>query len=418
MSNDRVKAILVSLGGTPAPIIFSLNHQKPDYICFFVSQESKGSIEKDILCNLDFNPRHHEWIVTPSAESLSECYKAIVQQLPQILKKWEVDPRELIVDYTGGTKTMSVALALATIDNSSNYTYIGGVERTKQGTGIVINGKEKMLHTENPWDELAVAERKEACLLFNRARYVAAANIFSKASERVSPEQKPFFEAMKTLTQGYDLWDRFKHKDATKRLYRSKEVIEAFAAGSGKPEMLSLANALKENISFLEKVQNAQEQRGLLLCYDLLANAKRRAELEDKFDDAIARLYRAIEALAQYRLEFKYGIKTSDVRAAQLPEFLREEYERRYVDEKSSKIKLPLFASYNLLEKCGDELGKRFFAEYEKTLRSILDQRNRSILAHGFDSLKQDPFQKMYTAVLAFAGIEERKLPSFPVLTI
>jgi len=182
--------------------------------------------------------------------------------------------------------------------------------------------------------------------------------------------------------------------------------------------MLNLANALKDNLSFLEKLQNAREQRGLLLCYDLLANAKRRAELEDKFDDAIARIYRAIEALAQFRLGFKYGIKTSDVRPKQIPESLREEYERRYVDEKTSKIRLPLFASYNLLEKHGDELGKRFFAQYENKLRSVLDQRNRSILAHGFDSLKQDTFQKMYAAVLEFAGIEERQMPAFPVLSL
>jgi len=63
-------------------------------------------------------------------------------KLPEILKKWKVEPNHLVVDYTGGTKTMSVALALATIDNSSLYTYIGGAERTKEGVGVVINGKD------------------------------------------------------------------------------------------------------------------------------------------------------------------------------------------------------------------------------------------------------------------------------------
>lgn len=418
MPTKRPKAMIISLGGTPAPLIFSLNQQKPDYICFFVSEESKDSIDKDILPNLDFKPRHHDWIVTSSVENLSECYRAIFQELPQILKKWKIGPKDLVVDYTGGTKTMSVALALATINNSSLYTYIGGVERTKEGLGIVINGKEKMWYTDNPWNELAMTERKEACLLFNRARYSAAAKIFSKSSEMVSQVHKAFFEAMRELAEGYDLWDKFKHKEAKNKLYRSKKIIDAVAAASGKAEMVLLANALKDNLIFLEEVVNAQEKKGLLLCYDLLANAKRRADLEDKFDDAIARIYRAIEALAQFRLGIKYGIKTSDVKAEQIPESLRAEYKRKYFDEKKLKIKLPLFASYNLLEKLGDELGKSFFTHYEKRLWSVLDQRNRSILAHGFDSMKQDTFKKMYSAMLEFAGIEEKQIPAFPVLTL
>jgi len=32
MTTNRTKAILISIGGTPAPTVFSLNHQKPAYI--------------------------------------------------------------------------------------------------------------------------------------------------------------------------------------------------------------------------------------------------------------------------------------------------------------------------------------------------------------------------------------------------
>ena len=94
--NQKTKAILISLGGTPAPLIYSLNHQKPDYICFFVSEESKSSIDKDILPRLDFKPKHHDWIVTPSAESLSECFRVISKELPRILKKWEVESKDVV----------------------------------------------------------------------------------------------------------------------------------------------------------------------------------------------------------------------------------------------------------------------------------------------------------------------------------
>ncbi len=418
MNIKKPKAILVSLGGTPAPITFSLNHQKPEYICFFVSGETRDTIDKDILPNLDFNPRHHDWIVTPSAESLSECYRAIFQELPRILKKWKVEPKDLVVDYTGGTKTMSVALALATIENSSSYTYIGGVERSKEGLGVVINGKERMWHVDNPWDELAVSERREACLLFNKARYSAAAEIFAKTSVRVSQASKAFFEAMQELTEGYDLWDKFRHKEAKAKLYCSRRVIDASAAISDKTEITSLSTALKDNLSFLKELEGTQKQKGLLLCYDLLGNARRRADLEDKFDDAMARLYRAMEAMAQFRLESHHDIKTRNVNIRQIPDVLKEDYKRKYTDEKDERIKLPLFASYQLLKELGDELGKSFFHHYDKELRSILDLRNRSILAHGFNSVKKETFRKMYSVVLMFAGITEEQIPRFPDLML
>jgi len=59
-----------------------------------------------------------------------------------------------VADFTGGTKTMSVALALATVQAVGRYTYVGGTERTKDGPGMVVDGKERMLHQANPWDAL------------------------------------------------------------------------------------------------------------------------------------------------------------------------------------------------------------------------------------------------------------------------
>lgn len=413
-----MKAMIISVGGTPAPIIFSLNHQRPDYICFFVSEESRSIIERDILPGLGFKPRHHYWIITPSAENLSECYRVISKELPQILKKWEVDPKDFIVDYTGGTKTMSVALALATIENSSLYTYIGGVERSKEGIGVVINGKEKMWYLDNPWDEMAVLERKEACLLFNKARYSAAAEVFARTSERVSQRNKAFFKAMWQLTEGYDLWDKFRHKEARKKLYSSRNVIDASAVISDKAEIIALSNALKENLNFLDELQNNKDQKGLLFFYDLLANAKRRADLEDKFDDAMARLYRAMEAIAQFRLESQYGIKTSDVKVKQIPASLKEDYKAKYVDENNGRIKIPLSASYRLLKELGDKYGKSFFQHYDKELKIMLDVRNKSILAHGFYSVKEETFRNMYSVILKFTGISGEQIPEVPALML
>ena len=419
MSAKKPKAILISLGGTPAPLIYSLNHQKPDYICFFVSEESKSSIDRDILPRLDFKPKNHDWIVTPSAEILSECFRVISQELPRILKKWQVDLKDLIVDYTGGTKTMSVALALATIQFASTFTYVGGIDRTKDGLGIVINGKEKMWYVDNPWDEIAVIERKEAALLFNKARYSSAAAAFSRISEKVSENNRPFFQALKTFSEGYDFWDRFQHKEAKRKLFSIRDILSAYALGKADRSFEPTMGKFKKNLQFLGEIENNNnEKRRLLQCYDLIANAQRRAELEKKYDDAVARLYRVLEALAQHQLDSKYGIKTSNVHLNDLPDFLKEEYKRKYFDPGEGKMKLPLYASYQLLKELNDELGHNFFEKYERNIKLILDLRNKSILAHGFNSVKEETCQKMVNVLVNFMGIKEEDLPQFPVLSL
>jgi CRISPR-associated protein (TIGR02710 family) len=410
----RIRAMIVSVGGTSAPVIHSLNHSKPEFVCFFVSRESKKMLEQEILPNLLFKPIFSDLIITQNAELLTDCYSILKNNLPNILEKWEVVPSEVCVDYTGGTKTMSVALALATIDNSCCYSYVGGDERSKGGVGVVVNGKEKMRFLENPWDEIAYSAQKEASILFNKARYASAAEVFEKCLDRIGKEKKPFFKALVEMVRGYELWDCFKHKDARVKLYRCKDMISTYAFGSDKKESKALSKKVEENLNFLDRLQESPKFYFL----DLLANAKRRANLEKKFDDAVARLYRAIEVLAQAELKEEFGINTSDVKAEKTPEKVREEFMIKYKDKKDQKIKIPLFASYQLLYELKSSLAGEFFKYYEVEIRPLLNIRNQSILAHGFNAVNEDSFQKLFRSVVKFSGTKEEEIPEFPALNI
>jgi CRISPR-associated protein (TIGR02710 family) len=415
--SKRTRAMVVSVGGTAAPVIYSLNHSKPEYICFFISKQSKRMLEEEVLPGLSFKPRFYDFIITPNAELLLDCYSVVSKNLPEMLEKWEVDVKDVCVDYTGGTKTMSVALALATIEHSCCYSYVGGDERSKGGVGVVVNGKEKMWFLENPWDEIALSAKRDASILFNKARYASAAEVLEKCVERVGKDKKPFLKALAEMVRGYELWDRFKHKEAKVRLYRCKDIIGSFALGSQRREILSLVKSLEENLEFLE---NLLSTRAPSRCYflDLLANARRRATLEKKFDDAVARLYRAIEVLAQTELKEKFGIETSDVRREKLPERLREEFCSKYQDKRDQKIRTPLYASYQLLKEFGAPLAEAFFKYYEKDIRPLLDVRNHSILAHGFNAVDEDTFEKLLLSIMKFSETGKGDLPEFPLLNI
>lgn len=412
MTQQNSKAVLVSVGGSPQPLIISLNRQMPEYVCFFVSEATKVSTEEDILPKLDYKPRHWDWIITPSPEGLSECYKEITYKLPSILQKWGIGSDNLVVDYTGGTKTMSVAVTLATIEDSSSYSYVGGMERSKDGVGVVVDGKEKMWFLDNPWNEIAFVARKKAYILFNKARYAAASEVLAEAEKKVGENHKPFFNALKDMTNGYDLWDSFKHKEACQRLYKCRDIIKTYSISDKKVD--SLATVLLQNISFLDKLKCNEE----LLHYDLIANAMRRAELENKYDDAVARLYRAIEAIAQCRLQSSHQINSANVKEEQIPESIRSDYAVKYRDDKDNKIKLGMYASYLLLKELGDPLGESFSEIYDREIRGLLDIRNSSILAHGFVSVKAETYEKLLSIILGFSGIKKEDLPQFPILEL
>jgi len=264
-----------------------------------------------------------------------------------------------------------------------------------------------MLYLANPWDKLAVAEEGRIALYFNSARYSSALEVVKELKGKVTEGRRPFYELLEDLIAGYDLWDKFKHKSALPLLNKGLDRLRAYVAGDRK--MGWLLEKVDENARFLREVQKDEE----LLVPDLLANAKRRAELEGKYDDGVARLYRALEMAMQVRLK-RYGIDPSRAEPGDIPEGLREEFVRRYSRE-DGRLKLGLEAGYEVLEALGDELGRRF-SEGRRRLRSWTNRRNESILAHGKRPVSEEDFKGFYEFSLEFLGIDEGKLPSFPEL--
>jgi CRISPR-associated protein (TIGR02710 family) len=129
------------------------------------------------------------------------------------------------------------------------------------------------------------------------------------------------------------------------------------------------------------------------LLVDLWANALRRLD-EGRFIDAVARLYRLAELIAQFRLLRRFEIDTSDVEMGKVPENMREKLEN-YRDERG-KVKIPLRASYELLEALGDEVGK---AWAQPKLRDALSARNNSIAAHGLEPVTDEVAYKLKEAI-------------------
>ncbi|NLE74256.1 MAG: hypothetical protein GX604_06490, partial [Actinobacteria bacterium] len=255
-SHEPARAVLLTVGGSPAPVIYSLNKQQPQFICFFVTEESKGLISSAILPALTFHPQHHDWIVTPDGESLSACYRALRDNLQSILEKWEVGWGHLSVDYTGGTKVMSGAVLLATVKRVSRYTYIGSADpkgRAKSGVGVVLDGRERIFTETNPWKDMAEDELPSLALLFNHGQYGAAANLAEQLRDLVPTKMSAIYSAATEAIRGYREWDRFNYKTARNRLGQGRRDLVPYSIDKN-DVLAQLARKLDEHIDFLTRL--------------------------------------------------------------------------------------------------------------------------------------------------------------------
>ncbi len=150
------------------------------------------------------------------------------------------------------------------------------------------------------------------------------------------------------------------------------------------------------------------------LLFELIENAKRRA-IEGKYDDAIARLYRALEMLGQIEFEKEFKCSTSDVNCENLPLEKRNEIREKYFDYKDNKVKLSLFVTFDLLKIVKNRIGLLFSENFEE-VKKILFLRNNSILAHGMQPITRKEFEATIEKLEKLIIGQELKTFRFPIL--
>jgi len=407
------RALLVSLGGSRAPVILAIDHRKPDYVLFFVSPQSAEDVQS-ILRSLQHQPREFDLVRTPDAEGLADCYRALRDKLPSKLTQWGLTLSDLVVDYTGGTKSMSAAVVLAVAENVSCYSYVGGTRRDKDGKGAVLDGSENVRLFRNPLLDLIRQQALgRARLHFRTARYQSAFEELDGLVQQADPKSLPLLEALRDLAAGCREWDAFRHADARKRLGKAYTFLKTYALGAREPDLDRLVASLQTCLGFLESCSGRSTNEASLI-RDLIANADRRARLEHKHEDAVARLYSCMERAARFSLR-EYSIDNAAVVPDQIPEAVRSEMVRRHGEAEGQPLKLPLRDSYKLLAALGHRLGARFL-EREEEIQKLLALRNLSILGHGERPVYDHEYQMFRSVLLDLLELSESELPVFPEL--
>jgi CRISPR-associated protein (TIGR02710 family) len=400
-NQPKVTAMLVSVGGSPAPVLYVLRQHRPAHVWYFCSAGSRANAD-DIQRQLDWHPAPR-YIEVENFEELGPCYRELRRKIPEILRETNVKREEVLVDYTGGTKTMSAALVLAAIELFNNFSYVGGQQRDKSGLGIVLDGKERVLYQGNPWAELAIREVERAHDLWAGCQFEVAANVLGEVADRVPLRCR--FEALATLAKAMAARHRLDFGEACSRLHSAIGRLRPMFEGRRDNSPLALAEEAKRICESCSA--NAPNQE---LLRELLDNALRTAE-QGRYEDAAARLYRAMEMQAQLWLtEATGGLfvngRCKAENTAQLPDALKALPFCQ--PDARGEIRLSLEQCFQALAALGHEQARAIAADIalgnKSRFRAATEKRNASILAHGVQPIGSDGFEQMKQIATEFLG--------------
>ncbi|MFH7244111.1 MAG: TIGR02710 family CRISPR-associated CARF protein [Spirulina sp.] len=406
--------LLITVGGSPAPILTAINSLRPDRIIFICSDGPRGSLSQIIgegtpceirrgaevdrqpniptQLNLGdrFNPET-DLVRLDNPDDLAECYRRIATKIKALQQ--ENPSNELYADYTGGTKTMSLSLGMAALD------YGVALYLTTNATRENLIRVERGQSTERAPTTLLTVERilnqdlPRFLQDFNYSGAIATLQTLLQSLE-LPADQKRHIRQQRDIYAGFEAWDRFDHLEAWNLLSMHLDRKH--------PHILGLKRVLHSRQSIDPEFQSPAviPGHGYELVEDLLLNAQRRAH-QQRYDDAVGRLYRALELLAQIRLKQTYGLETGDLDLTKLPETLRDTYTAER-NPRTDKVQIPLWKSYQLLSQLPDDtLGKHFDPQANR-LQDALKTRNYSLLAHGFTPITASDYQASGQVIQTF----------------
>ena len=370
MTSD-LRGMIASVGGSPEPVRNALDNIRPSLALFVVSEASRIEVEDKVLRGMDDVPQYR-YLEISDHEDIGTCYQEIRKGIRSWISDTKLDPEEIYVDITGGTKVMSAVLLLAAVEQFKNFTYIGGSNRDSNNLGAVVTGSERVCRYQNPWTKYAVRELERANGLLEGFYADSATAILEDAAQKCDETIRTRLKAFAGLVKALGMADRFEFKEACNEFSRWRVHLELLLDYPIYKEFLILHKHWKD---VRDQVKRSDQTAGLQTFLELIANADRRAK-QERYDDAVGRLYRAIELRGQQLVKQSFGAELGKVPIECLPTDNWEDVFGNCKPPDNGFYKLGVRDLFQILKFCEDkavgehvpylQLPQRSFAETEQ----------------------------------------------------
>ncbi len=363
------------------PLMWHWRKSGATYTIWIVSADSRGNAER-MARTLGLPPEAYDICETPNLDDVEATYRSCRAALRDLARRGFA-PGDIEVDYTSGTKAMTAGLTLAAVAHGcGTLSYITG---TRSG-GTVVSGTERLVPIEprRIWADEQLALVQKLCRV---QRFDAALHLLASLNRNWLGEyERRLADTLEAVARGYGAWDRFDYARAAGELdkVRRADVVEA--------ELFRPAAELPARLIELKPERGHSPDR----LADLFNNARRRLD-EGRYDDALARLYRLTEMLAQWILQKEFGIDSAAVEIARVPCSLRPELEA--IRNQQGIIHIGLDWDYRLLKELGHAVGCLFDQGELHGIGVLLKRRNVSLLAHGLEPIAKADVESLTAKV-------------------
>ena len=380
-------ALIATVGKTLEPIEITVIEHEPDFVVLIASEDTMGvaSNLRERFAELAFKT-----LLLNEPEDLTETFRIAREALSYAKKEGAT---QVIADITGGTKPMTAGLVLALSGLGVIFSYVGGEKRDPK-TGRVITGSERVRLLEDPTARFHELEWQAFKTSWNAWRMDSAAAMLGRIlanPELLTPAEQKFYQNLLQVTRGLSAWDRFQHVEALEAIEEGLPIAFAIAEAWRHGNKVRVLKALEEYLPRLKRLVEKRGKPTMGLLADLLANAERRAE-SGRYDDAVARLYRALELAAEADLYTRTGIVLSD--PSTWPETLGKVPRERAQNLFGLSSVLDLAFDIDLRLGHQGTLAQRLRGKLEdENFNRILYKRHRSILAHGTEPVNEEDYQ-------------------------
>jgi len=382
-----VGGLILTVGDSPEPIEFSLKQATPIYACFLCTPQSRTHLDR-IVAGAGLMPSRYQVFEVEDRPSEAARLAHQVIEAHRWLQGRGLRGEEIALDATGGRKWMSGAATLMAGALGLAMVYV----EVKYREGWPDPATMQMVSLANVVSQTGIVEAGRAVSLFNAGEFAAAATVFAGMTQRVADaDLRDLVGGLADLSRLLERWDRFLH--LREPLADQLAAVRARLARSR--YLASKATPLMERLGHLATAAGALSQGGgPMVLADLVANA-RRCQRRGRYDDTVARTYRALEATAQWILQETYGLKTGAVlaTAGNLKPTTLAALRGRHGGMLPNEIGLK--EAWWILGLEGNpvavSLGREMQPDwrFEPRLEGLLQSRNLSILAHGFAAVAE-----------------------------
>ncbi|MEW6245672.1 MAG: TIGR02710 family CRISPR-associated CARF protein [Nitrospirota bacterium] len=370
------------------PLLWHWRKSGAGFTVWIASEQSRPYAER-MARDLGLPPDAHTIRIVSDPDDVETVYRECLT-LFRDLNRRGFGPDTIEVDYTSGTKAITAGLVLAAVTHRcGTISYISG----QRFAGTVISGTERLVLIEprRIWADEQLRLAGEFCRV---QRFDAALQLLGDLNPAwLGDHERRLMEALTAVANGYGAWDRFDYARAAgelnKLFHADVEEARPFRPNAETPARLL---GLKPDTGY-----SADRLA------DLLNNAGRRLE-EGRYDDALARLYRLAEMLAQWILQKDFGIDTAAVDLSKIPDQLRSEFAATAASTR--EIQIGLERDYRLLKELGHRIGHKFDEAEFRGIGVLLKKRNVSLLAHGLTPISKGDVASLYQKLRGLVASE------------